>query len=82
MKTSLKITALLLAASFPCVAFAEMLGASVPSFFNMEIVSALIAVVLIGLTVIGDYSHRCHSSFARSYCRFANRKGETHRLAA
>lgn len=82
MKTSLKITALLLAASFPCVAFAEMLGASVPTFFNMEIASAVFAVLLIGLTVIGDYSRRCRSSVARSYCSFVNHKGETHRLAA
>ena len=82
MKTSLKITALLIAASFPCVAFAEILGASLPAPLNVEYTATVFSMLLIGLTVIGDYSRQPRSALSRSYARFAEGKGETHRLAA
>ena len=82
MKTSLKITALLLAASFPCAAFAEIFGADLPAPLNVENAAMLFSMLLIGLTLIGDYSRSSRSAFSRSYARFAESKGETHRLAA
>ena len=82
MKTSIKITALFLPAPVPTVAFAEILGANVPALLNVENTATAFSLLIIGLTMIGDYSRRCRSSFARSYCRFVNHKGETHRLAA
>ena len=82
MKTSLKITALLLAASFPCVAFAEILGANLPAPLNVEYTASLFSMLLIGLTLMSDYSRPSRSAFSRSYARFVEGKGETHRLAA
>lgn len=82
MKTSLKITALLLAASFPCVAFAEILGADLPVPFSVESTAALFSLLLLGLTLVSDYSRRSNSAFSRSYARLVDGKGETHRLAA
>jgi hypothetical protein len=82
MKTSIKITALLLAASFPCAAFAEILGANVPAILNVENTATLFSLLILGLTVISDYSRRSRSALSQSYARFAEGKGETHRLAA
>jgi hypothetical protein len=82
MKTPLKITALLLAASFPCVAVAEVLGVNVPTFLNVENTATLFSLLLISLTVIGDYSSRSRLALSRSYSTSAQNKGETHRLAA
>jgi len=58
MKTSLKLIALLLAAGFPCVAFAEMLGASIPAIANTENVVTVFSFALLGLTMITDYTRR------------------------
>ena len=82
MKNSLKITALLLAASFPCVAFAEILGAKVPAVLNVENTATLFALLIIGLTVVTDYSRRSRTALALSYSKFVEGKGESHRLAA
>ena len=82
MKNSLKITALVLAASFPCVAFAEILGANVPAVLNVENTATLFALLIIGLTVVTDYSRRSRTALARSYSKFVEGKGESHRLAA
>ena len=51
MKTSLKITALLLAALFPCAAFAEIFGANLPAPLNVENAAMLFSMLLIGFTV-------------------------------
>ena len=82
MKTSLKITALLLAASFPCVAFAEILGANLPAALNVEYTATLFVMLLIGLTLMGDYSRRSRTALSRNYARFAEGKGVTPRHAA
>lgn len=82
MKTSLKITALLLAASFPCSAFAEIFGADLPAPLNVENIATLFSMLLISLTLIRDYSRSSQSAFSRSYARFAEGKDEIHRLAA
>ena len=82
MKTSIKIAALFLAASFPCVAFAEILGANVPAILNVENTATGFALLIIGLTMIGDYSRRPRTGLAQSYAKFVAGRGETHRLAA
>jgi len=82
MKNSLKITALLVAASFPCVAFAEILGAKIPAVLNVENTATLFALLIIGLTVVTDYSRRSRTALAESYSKFVEGKGESHRLAA
>jgi hypothetical protein len=57
MKTTLKILMLVLGVTYPCVAFAGLIGIASPSaFFSGEVVFSLFAIVgllLIGLT---DYS--------------------------
>ncbi len=80
MKTSLKLIALLIAAGYPCVAFAEFLGAPVPSAINAENVVALFSAALVGLLMIGDYSDR--RTFSVEAANNAAIKEEKHRLAA
>lgn len=60
MKTSLilKSIALLFAVGYPCVAFAEFLGAHVPSSVNAETSLAVFAAAVIGLTLGADYARR------------------------
>ena len=63
MKTSLilKSLALLLAAGYPVVAFAEFLGAHIPSSINAESSLAVFAFAVIGLTLGADYARRPRS---------------------
>jgi len=87
MKTSLilKSLALLLAAGYPLVAFAEFLGAHVPAAVNAETSLAAFAAVVIGLTLGTDYSRRSGSLLAVGGAKAAPvRRGsaESHRLAA
>ena len=83
MKISLKITALLLATTFPCVAFAEILGAKIPAVLDIEYAAPLFSLLLIGLTLIGDYSRRSTRSLtSRTAVACAQPNRETHRLAA
>ena len=82
MKTSIKITALFLAVSFPCIAFAEILGANVPAVASVENTATLFSLLIIGLTVVSDYSRRSRTALSQSYAKFVAGKGETHRLAA
>jgi hypothetical protein len=59
MKTTLKILMLLLAASFPCVAFAGLLGIAPPAaFYSGEIVFSLFAIAGLALIGLNDYSRR------------------------
>jgi hypothetical protein len=82
MKTSIKITALLLAASIPTVAVAEILGANVPAVLNVEYTATAFSMLIIALTIISDYSRRSRTALAHSYANFVAAKGESHRLAA
>jgi hypothetical protein len=82
MKTSLKITALSVAVSFPCVAFAGMLGANVPAVLTVESSATMFSLLILGLTVVSDYSRRSRTALSQSYEKFVAGKGETHRLAA
>jgi hypothetical protein len=82
MKTSLKFTVLFLAASYPCMAFAEMLGAKVPAVLNVENVATLFSLLLIGLTLISDYSRRSRPLASRVTVACTQSYRETHRLAA
>ena len=80
MKTSLKLIALFIAAGYPCVAFAEFLGASVPAALNAENAVALFSGVIVALLMIGDYSRG--PAFCVESANNAAFKDEKHRLAA
>lgn len=82
MKNTIKVIALLIAAGYPCVAFAEFLGASIPSVVNGENALGMFTAVLAVLLVVGDYSRRSIAHRATSYSRTPFRKREAHRLAA
>lgn len=56
MKTSLKLIALLLAAGYPCVAFAQFAGAQVPAIINAQNTAGVFTAVFVGLMLIKDYS--------------------------
>jgi hypothetical protein len=56
MKTSLKLIALVLAAGYPCVAFAQFAGAHIPATLSAESVVGLFTAVFVGLMLIKDYS--------------------------
>ena len=56
MKTSLKLIALLLAAGYPCVAFAQFAGAQLPAIINTQNTAAVFTAVFVGLMLIKDYS--------------------------
>ena len=58
MKTSLKLIALLLAAGYPCVAFAQFAGAQVPAAINAQNAASLFTVVFVGLMLLKDYAPR------------------------
>lgn len=82
MKTTIKVIALLIAAGYPCVAFAEFLGAPIPSAINGENALAAFTAVVAVLLMVGDYSRRSIAHGATSYTRTPFRKRESHRLAA
>jgi hypothetical protein len=58
MKTSLKLIALILAAGYPCVAFAQFVGAQVPAFINAQNTASVFTVVFVGLMLLKDYAPR------------------------
>jgi hypothetical protein len=58
MNSSLKLIALLLAAGYPCVAFAQFAGAQVPAFINAQNTASLFTVVFVGLMLLKDYAPR------------------------
>jgi hypothetical protein len=87
MKTSLilKSLALLPAAGYPVVAFAEFLGARIPSAINAETALAVFAVAVIGLTLGADYGRkpaRLALATSATPAPVARRTNEHHRLAA
>jgi hypothetical protein len=82
MKTTIKVIALVIAAGYPCVAFAEFLGAPVPSIINAESALGLFTAALAVLLMIGDYTRRPLPHTKASYTRTPFRKRESHRLAA
>ena len=56
MKTSLKLIALLLAAGYPCAAFAQFAGVQVPAIINAQNTVGIFTAVFVGLMLIKDYS--------------------------
>ncbi len=82
MKTSLKLIALVLAAGYPCLAVAEIFGAKLPTVLNFESVATLFSLLLIGLTLVGDYSRRSSSLASPIVGTGVQPNHETHRLAA
>lgn len=81
MKSSLKTIALLLALSYPCVAFAEIVGFSLPLSLGVEGLFGLFCVTLIGLISAADYSRRARLASVRP--RVGHRAvSECNRLAA
>lgn len=87
MKTSLKIVALATAAGYPCVAFAEFLGAPIPHPINAENALGVFSAALVGLLMIADYAPRHltkRTPHVAGYSALATpkRKRESHRLAA
>ncbi|MEO7599484.1 MAG: hypothetical protein ABIV50_11165 [Opitutus sp.] len=82
MKNFLKITALLVATTFPCVAFSGILGAPIPGAFNLENGATLFASLLIGLTFLADYARPVRKLTLASAANCTACKGESHRLAA
>ena len=81
MKITTKITALFLAATFPCAAFADILGAKLPAAFQLENAVMLFPILLIGLIAVSDYSRRFRTLKAANSAT-ADATCETHRLAA
>jgi len=83
---TIKLFALLLAAGYPCVAFAEFLGAHVPASFNAENSLGLFSAAVIALTLITDYSRRSRlfaaATPAVAPAAVCARATESHRLAA
>ena len=86
MKTSLKLIALLLAAGYPCVAFAQFVGAKVPAFINAQNTVGIFTAVFVGLMLIKDYSRprlTLRSTTAPVICPPAHAfAGRPNRLAA
>lgn len=88
MKTTMiiKSLALVLAAGYPCVAFAEFLGARLPASINFENSLTAFSALIIGLTLAGDYARRnrvCVASVPTSSpAPVAKSAREHHRLAA
>jgi len=88
MKTSLaiKFAALLLAAGYPVVAFAEFLGAPLPASINAENALGLFSAAVIVLTLIADYSRRSRTLIATATetapAAVCLRARESHCLAA
>ena len=86
MKTSLKLIALLLAAGYPCVAFAQFAGAHVPAVINVQNTVGVFTAVFIGLMLTKDYSRPSLSLAATTapvICPPAHAfAGRTDRLAA
>jgi hypothetical protein len=58
MKTSLQLIALLLAAGYPCVAFAQFAGAPVPAALDVQNIAGVFTAVFVGLMLLKDYSPR------------------------
>jgi hypothetical protein len=83
MKTFLTVSALVIAAGIPCVAFAETLGAHVPAFVNTDAIVTVFSFALIALLVLGDYARapRKIGTSVRDRLTSAPRR-EAHRLAA
>jgi hypothetical protein len=75
MKTSFKNIALLVAATFPFAAIAEITSAHSFVVGHVESLVTLFALLVLGLTLGSEYSHPRR----RSLCAM---KAETHRLAA
>ena len=82
MKNSLKITALFVATTFPCVAFAGILGAPLPSALNLESGITVFASLLIGLTFLADYARPSRTLNLANSSSCGSSSGECHRLAA
>ncbi len=89
MKTTIKIIALLTAAGYPCVAFADMLGASLPAAINLETTGALFVSALVSLMFISDYSRRFGDRTGMARCSRPTgakcgrgKAANSHRLAA
>jgi xanthine/uracil permease len=56
MKNNIKLLALVLAAGLPCVAFAQVAGANLPTSLNTESVFGAFAIIGITLGAVSDYS--------------------------
>ena len=88
MKTALRLFALLLTLGFPCVAFAELLGVSLPRFVYSENSVSFFCVAFFALLLIADYARRPQARRAAMIAIDPNsppspqRRRERHRLAA
>jgi hypothetical protein len=81
MKASMKTIALLAALSYPCVAFAELVG--IPTSINLSVdgLFGLFCVALLGLITVSDYTRRSRMAVARARAGHSA-ACELHRLAA
>ncbi len=84
MKTSLKtISLLLVAASFPCVAFAELAGGRIPVVITAENLISVFSIVSIAVIVGLDYTRgQRRRSVSLAPASSAQVRRESHRLAA
>ena len=84
MKTSFKLLSILLAAGFAGAVFAEILGARLPSSFNLANLTGVFCAGLIGFLFVADYSRqpRLHRAMTPAKVLAASGSTETHRLAA
>ncbi|MDD3180490.1 MAG: hypothetical protein PHQ04_09085 [Opitutaceae bacterium] len=58
MKTTLILTAFITALGLPCLAFAEIIGLSVPSWITAESAIYVFASVMATLIALSDYARR------------------------
>ena len=78
MKTSLKNIVLLVAATFPFAAIAQVLSTHVFVVGQVESLVTLFSLLVLGLTVVSEYSRAPR----RRLMEVNAAKSETHRLAA
>lgn len=81
MKPTLKALSLLLATAYPCLAYAEFLGARITPAADAGTLTGFFAIVLLGLIAVSDYSRRLRLAAIRRRTRPIC-GSECHRLAA
>lgn len=79
MKTSLKNSILLVAATFPFAALAEVVSARAFVVGHVESVVTLFSLLVVSLTLVSEYSRAPRRPLMAVRC---DAKPETHRLAA
>lgn len=83
MKTFFKLVAFILAAGYPVIAAAQILGVNFPNVVNVENVTALFSFIVLALILLSDYGRRAPRRLTMKTAVCARRHTrEAHRLAA